>query len=124
MQRSEAVRLILNQVISGKHYSYFAHTPSGYARIVESHRKWHARLHTAFNSTSHRYLDRAFPNQMGLWLHSGPKVLKVAWNEDTIKIINMRRGDWEADYFELPAFEGRSKLQFWELQGRGRSRRF
>ena len=60
---------------------------------------------------------------MGLWLSPGPKVLTVEWLEDEFRLVSMKRGDWEAELFQLEPYEGTGGLKPYELFSR-RSKRW
>lgn len=52
---------------------------------------------------------RPDPHALDLWVR-GRRVLSLTWGEtDQIKLDLMERGDWEADYFGLPAPRGGSQ---------------
>lgn len=78
---------------------------------------WHASLSTEFSGGSRLpeaqtmqqalILQRAakpLPNVLDLWVTGKGKVLSVEYDADEIRLISMKRGDWEADLFGLPPY--------------------
>lgn len=129
MTRVERARLILSEVwhwdkITGT-FSYWHH---GKSRLIMAP-GWEARIHGPFNPAPGAYGRNikgtwvADPEtRLSVWLSDGPKVLTIIWSPDTFRIVTMRRGDWEADLFRLPPYEGCALPMYY--RGRPRSRRW
>ena len=45
------------------------------------------------------------PHVIDLYVGDNPKVLSMEWNGADLRLIGMKRGDWEADLFDLPAYD-------------------
>lgn len=141
MKRLERALSIRNEVLEhGKEFGSLQWCPSGEALVVDRW-GWHARIHTPFNpargsrgrwaNSVYRWFEpqyisdengkvigRELPYRMGLWLRHGPKVMTLQWHHSDADLISMRRGDWEAELFDLPPYLGSAGLQSYELHAR------
>lgn len=91
----------------------------GGVRFLEIHRPaWSASLLTRFAGQRPRPAAGTYqealilaavppdlPNLLDVWVKPEGKVLSVEWDEDSVRLISMRRGDWEAELFGLPAWK-------------------
>ena len=46
-------------------------------------------------------------NLLDLWIPGLGKVLSLEWADEEANLISMKRGDWEAELFGLPPYEGK-----------------
>jgi len=84
---------------------------------------WGASLNTPFNPlpsddiAAPSYLHalvraqarKPLENLLNLWIPGLGKVLSLEWSGEEANLISMKRGDWEAELFGLPRYEGRKR---------------
>jgi hypothetical protein len=74
----------------------------------------HSRIENSVNQSlslaqPNRGRVRHPPHSMDLWVR-GRRVMSIAWSEaDEITLERMERGEWEVDFFGLPAPPGRAR---------------
>ena len=54
-----------------------------------------------FEKTLNQALEVSPPHVIDLYVGDNPKVLSMEWNGADLRLIGMKRGDWEAEVFGL-----------------------
>ena len=58
-----------------------------------------------FENSLNKVLEASPPHVISLYVTDHPKALSMEWDGAEFRLISMKRGDWEADLFDLPAYD-------------------
>ena len=117
MRRIERARIVRDAVLAVPRDQWNWEELGGERHLEVRTPTWHASVRTQFSSDlgypkSTTYLQaqilqhaaKPLPNVLDVWLPGKGKVLSVEYDLDEIRLISMKRGDWEADLFGLPPY--------------------
>ena len=116
MKRLERARVIRDHILGFPRDAWSWEQVGKHRQLALKQPQWTAMLTTAFNRIQPYpevrtlreaiFLQQepaALPNVLDLWVPLGGKVLSIEWDEQDLRLISFRRGDWEHDLFGLSA---------------------
>jgi hypothetical protein len=117
MRRVDRARVIRDYILEKDNQYGSWETAAGYRTRVIRTDRWEASLNSPFNPFPHEAptgLDfqkamilqntkAPLPYLLDLWIPGIGKVLSMEWDDQELRLISMKRGDWESTLFGLPS---------------------